>query len=144
MYSIEYDTYSRFMKHFPSLFKYVVSGGSSACVNLGILYLLTEYAHVHYLQSAIVSFIIAFFISFLLQKFWTFKDMRKEVIHRQMILFLGLSLTNLLINTSLIYVLVEYTHLWYVAAAVLSGALLAISNFFIYKHVIFSMETIEE
>ena len=77
-----------------------------------------------------------------LQKFWTFKDMRKEVIRQQMILFLILSLINLLINTLLIYVFVEYMHLWYVAAAVVSGVLLAISNFFTYKHVIFTTESI--
>ena len=128
------------MKHFHSLFKYLVSGGSSACANLGILYLLTEYAHVHYLQSAVLSFTVAFFISFLLQKFWTFQDMRKEVIHQQMIWYLCLSLINLLVNTLLIYILVEYAHLWYLAAAVVSGALLAVSNFFIYKHVIFTTE----
>ena len=142
MYSIEYGTYSGLMKHFHSLFKYVVSGGSSACANLVVLYLLTEYAHVHYLQSAVLSFFVAFFISFLLQKFWTFQDMRKEVIHQQMMWYLGLSLINLLINTLLIYSLVEYMHLWYVAAAVVSGALLAISNFFIYKHVIFTTEPV--
>lgn len=140
MYSIEYGTYSGLMKHLHHLFKYVVSGGSSACVNLGMLYLLTEYAHLHYLQSAILAFIAAVFISFLLQKFWTFQDMRKEIIHWQMMWFLILSLTNLIINTLLIYSLVEYLHLWYLAAAVASGALLAISNFFIYKHVIFATE----
>jgi putative flippase GtrA len=130
------------MKRFYLLSKYVVSGGSSACINIGTLYLLTEYAHIHYLQSAVISFIIAFFISFLLQKFWTFQDMRKEIVHRQMMWYLGLSLTNLLINTLLIYSLVEYLHLWYLAAAVVSGALLAISNFFIYKHVIFTTEPV--
>ena len=130
------------MKRFHSIFKFVVSGGLSACVNLGMLYLLTEYAHMYYLQSAVLSFVVAFFISFLLQKFWTFKDMRKEVIRQQMILFLILSLINLLINTLLIYVFVEYMHLWYVAAAVVSGVLLAISNFFTYKHVIFTTESI--
>lgn len=128
----------RFMKRLHLLSKYVVSGGSSAGVNLGTLYLLTEYAHVYYLQSAVLAFVIAFLISFILQKFWTFRDMRKEVLHWQMLWFLGLSLANLLVNTSLIYILVEYLRLWYVAAAVVSGALLAVSNFFIYKHVIFT------
>lgn len=142
MYSIAYGTYHRFMKRFHPLVKYVVSGGSSACVNLGMLYLLTEYAQVHYLQSAVFAFIVAFFISFLLQKFWTFQDMRKDVIHRQMIWFLVLSLLNLLVNTLLIYSLVEYMHLWYLAAAVMSGALLAVSNFLIYKHVIFATEPV--
>ncbi len=130
------------MQRFHRPFKYVVSGGSSAFVNLGTLYLLTEYAHIHYLQSAVLAFLLAFFISFILQKFWTFQDMRKEVIHRQMMWYLGLSLLNLLVNTALIYVFVEYAHFWYLAAAVVSGALLAVSNFFIYKHVIFVTEPV--
>jgi putative flippase GtrA len=128
------------MKHFHALFKYVVSGGSSAVVNVGVLYLLTEYAHIHYLVSAVISFVFGFFISFLLQKFWTFQDRRKEGMHRQMAWYLLLSLANLFLNTTLIYLFVEYAHFWYVAAAVVTGALLAISNFFIYKHVIFAID----
>ena len=57
-----------------------------------------------------------------------------------MIGYLGLALINLLINTLLIYTLVEYVHLWYVGAAAVSTALLAVNNFFIYKHVIFTAE----
>lgn len=128
------------MKRIHALFRYLVSGGSAAAINIGTLYVLTEYAHVFYLLSAVLSFSIAFFVSFLLQKFWTFGDRRKEVLHWQVILFLGVALVNLLVNTLLIYSLVEYMHLWYVAAAVVSGALLAVSNFFIYKHVIFTTE----
>lgn len=126
---------------FHALFKYVVSGGSSACANLAVLYLLTEYAHVHYLLSAILAFILSFLISFLLQKFWTFKDLSKEGLHWQMIWYFVLSLVNLVLNTLLIYFFVEYVHLWYVMAAIIAGGLLAISNFFVYKHVIFSIQT---
>jgi len=128
------------MQRFHALFKYLVSGGTAACVNIGTLYLFTEYAHVHYLQSAALSFSMAFLVSFLLQKFWTFQDNRRDVIRRQMTWYLGLSLTDLFVNTILIYSLVEYLRLWYVASAVMSGALLAISNFFVYKHVIFTTE----
>lgn len=125
------------MRRFHSLFKYVVSGGSAACVNLGTLYVLTEYGRLHYLQSAMLSFTAAFFVSFLLQKFWTFRNMNREMMHWQMAGFLGVSLVNLFLNTLLIYVLVEYLQLWYVASAIVSGALLAIGSFFIYKYVIF-------
>jgi putative flippase GtrA len=128
------------MKHVHALFKYVVSGGSSAVMNVGTLYALTEYAHIHYLVSAVIAFFVAFFMSFLLQKFWTFKDVGTEGMHRQMMWYLLLSLANLGINILLIYSLVEFVHLWYVAAAITSGALLAISNYFIYKHVIFATD----
>ena len=128
------------MQRFHALFKFLVSGGSAAAVNIGTLYILTEYAHIHYLQSAVLSFSAAFFLGFFLQKFWTFKDTRKDAIHWQMIVYLGLALINLLVNTSLIYILVEYMHLWYVGAAMVSTALLAVNNFFIYKQVIFTAE----
>lgn len=127
---------SLFKKYF-GLFKYVVSGGSAACVNLGVLYLLTEYGKLHYLQSAVISFICAFFVSFLLQKFWTFRDARKEVIHWQMMGFLGSSLVNLFLNTTIIFILVEYFHVWYLIAAFIAGILLAVASFFVYRHVIF-------
>ncbi|MFZ2500428.1 MAG: GtrA family protein [Minisyncoccia bacterium] len=125
------------LKIYYRLFKYLVSGGSAAVVNLGTLYVLTEFAHFHYLLSATLSFAAAFFVSFLLQKFWTFKNTQKEMMHWQMVGFLGVSLINLLLNTLLIYVFVEYFHVWYFAAAIVSGGLLAVSSFFVYKHIIF-------
>lgn len=132
--------YAIYIEHFHSLFKYVTSGGTSALVNIGTLYLLTEYGQVHYLQSAVVSFILAFFVSFTLQKFWTFQNMDTKMVHWQMMWYLLLSLTNLLVNTLIIYSLVEYIRLWYVAAAIVSGAILAVTNFFVYKLVIFRKE----
>jgi putative flippase GtrA len=134
---------SRFAAGYFKLFKYIVSGGSAACVNLGVLYLLTEYAKLHYLQSAVLSFVCAFLVSFLLQKFWTFRDARKEVIHWQMIGFLGSSLVNLFLNTAIIFILVEYLHVWYLIAAFIAGTLLAVASFFVYHHLIFKESVAE-
>lgn len=117
--------------------KFVISGGSAAVVNIGLLFVLTHFGGVHYLLSSVMSFCAAFFVSFLLQKFWTFKNMQKEAMHWQMAAFLLVSLINLGINTTLMYVLVEFFRVWYLAAAVISGLLLAIVSFFIYKYIIF-------
>lgn len=119
------------------LFKYLVSGGSAAAVSLGTLYLLTEYAHFHYLLSAILAFIVAFFVSFLLQKFWTFQNKGREDMHVQLAAFLLVSLGNLALNTLLIYTFVEVFHLWYLLAAFISGGFIAVESFFIYRYVIF-------
>lgn len=126
------------MKHIRPLAKYVVSGGSAAVVNLGLLYILTEYAHLYYLLSAVCSFLAAFFISFLLQKFWTFADKQTTNMHWQMASFFAVSLCNLLLNTALLYVLVDFFHIWYIAAEVCAGIFLAAITFFVYRHVIFS------
>jgi putative flippase GtrA len=127
----------RAIKKHSGIIKYIISGGTATCVNLGVLYALTEYAGVHYLQSAIISFICAFFFSFLLQKFWTFNNRRKDILHWQMAGFLAVALVNLSINTLLIYLLVEYAHVWYLLSAILAGGLIALSSFFIYRHLIF-------
>jgi putative flippase GtrA len=47
------------------------------------------------------------------------------------------SLANLGLNTLIIYVLVEYLHIWYLFSAVMAGALIAFGSFFIYRHLIF-------
>jgi putative flippase GtrA len=54
--------------------KYVVSGGSAAIVDIVALYVFTDLFGIWYILSAILAFISAFFVSFLLQKYWTFKD----------------------------------------------------------------------
>ena len=119
--------------------KYVVSGGTAAFVNIGSLYLLTEYGHIYYLASAVLAFVLSFMVSFLLQKFWTFQDRARTGMHKQIFWYFIISLGNLTCNTLLIYVLVAYAHLWYIAAAFFAGLLIAFASFFIYRHFIFKV-----
>jgi len=133
-----------FIAKYFKLFKYIVSGGSAAVVNLAILYVLTEYAHIHYLESAVLSFLCAFLVSFLLQKFWTFGNKARERMHWQMASYLAVSLANLGLNTLIIYILVEYLHIWYLFSAVIAGALIAFGSFFIYRHLIFKEYPVQD
>ena len=126
------------LKRYVGIIKYIISGGLAAVVNLATLAALTEYAHLHYLTSAVLSFVVAFFVSFLLQKFWTFQNTERGDMHLQMIAYLTVSVVNLGINTLLIYLLVEVAHLWYLLAALVAGAIIALWSFFIYRRVIFA------
>lgn len=129
-----------FTKYFKYI-KYVISGGTAAVVNIGSLYLLTEYGHIHYLVSASIAFVFGFTVSFILQKFWTFQNKGRSNMHWQLTLYFIVALGNLAFNTLLLYVLVEFLHIWYIAAAVFSGLFIAFVTFFIYRHFIFT-ETI--
>ncbi len=119
------------------LFKYIISGGSAAVVNLGLLYVFTDLLHIWYLLSAILSFLIAFGISFGLQKFWTFQDMSREGMHKQASIYMLVALINLGFNTLIIYLLVDKLHLWYMLAALIAGGLIALWSFFVYRKFIF-------
>ncbi len=118
--------------------KYIISGGTAAGVDLVLLYALTDIFGLWYLLSAILAFIAAFFISFYLQKFWTFSDNSREKILKQMILYFMVGLINLCINTLGMYILVDKLEVMYVLAQIIMGALIAISSFLIYKFIIFS------
>lgn len=118
--------------------RYIIAGGTAAAVNLSILFVLTEYVGLWYLFSAVIAVASAWIVSFTLQKFWTFKDRSMDRLHIQAPLHLTVSLANIVVNTGLLYIFVEYIHMWYLAGQVLSGALLAIVDYFIYKHYIFA------
>lgn len=118
--------------------RYFISGGSSFGTNIIVLYLLTEYLKVYYLVSAVLSFLIAFVVSFFMMKHWTFQDVSTDGVHKQMSAYLGVALMNLLLNTALVYLFVEYMGIWYIFSQVAASLIIAVSSFFIYKYLIFA------
>ncbi|MCK4554487.1 glycosyltransferase, partial [Candidatus Parcubacteria bacterium] len=115
---------------------------------LALLYALIDIFKVHYLLSASIAFLTAFFISFYLQKFWTFRDNSREKIYKQISLYFAVGATNLCINAAGMYVLVEHVlpeliiarafNATYVAAQIIMGIFIAVASFLIYRFVIFS------
>ena len=127
----------RFFFTYRRVVKYLASGGMAALVDLALLFALTEWVRLYYILSAALAFIIAFMVSFTLQKFWTFGDHDTEEIGRQAFLYFTVSFANLIINTALMYIFVEYVHLFYMLSQIIAGLLIAISSFFIYRRFIF-------
>jgi len=119
----------RLTKHL--LVRYVISGGISAVVDLTLLYLFDIY--MHYLVAAA----LALFVSFTLQKFWTFKDHSTDGIHKQTVIYLGTSLFGLSLNTLLMYIFVDYIHVGVISSQVFAGGLVACCTFFISRDFVF-------
>ena len=117
--------------------RFIVAGGSAATGNFALLYTLTEYFHIWYLASSLVAVVAGFITSFILQKFWTFKNKRLDRVHIQAMLHASLSIVNIILNTVLLYTLVEYVHLWYIAAQFFISGGLAFGNYFVYRLHIF-------
>lgn len=119
------------------LIRFIVSGGIATGVNLGCIFILTHYAGLWYLYSSVIAFGLAFGISFALQKLWTFQDRSSEHVHTQAMLFLGIILLGLGLNTAILYALVEFIGIHYLAGQLISGCFIAVFNFFSYKHIVF-------
>lgn len=126
------------MRRYAQILKYLISGGTAAAVNIGSLYIFTDFFKWWYLFSTVVSFILAFFVSFLLQKFWTFQDKETDGVHKQLSMYFVVGLINLALNTALMYFCVDILHVWYILSQFIVTGLIAILSFFVYKHFIFA------
>ncbi|MEK7169916.1 MAG: GtrA family protein [Patescibacteria group bacterium] len=126
-----------YIRRYQRFFRYLVAGGTAAMVDLGLLYIFTDFFLIHYLWSAIWAFIVSFFVSFLLQKFWTFQNTETDRMHVQMTVYFLVAVANLALNTLLMYLFVDYFHIWYVLAQVLASGLIACESFFISRHIVF-------
>ncbi len=123
------------------LLKYLVSGGIAAATNIGTLYLFVSVLHFWYITASGISFIVTFVVSFTLQKFWTFNDQNLEVLKKQIGLSFVIAIVNLLLNILYMYGLVEYVHLHYLYAQVLTTAIIAIGSFAAYQYLVFKPGT---
>lgn len=123
--------------HF-QIVRYLFAGGIAVAVNLSLLYSLTEFLHIYYLISAVMAFCVAFVCSFALQKFWTFRDHSTEGTHSQVIKYLFLQVANITLNTTFLFLLVEYAHIWYIFSQMIVSLVLAVATFYISRRYIFA------
>jgi len=128
------DFVTYFTKHV--LVRYIISGGTAALTDLVLLYILNTVLGVHYLVASVLAFLGAFFVSFTLHKFWTFKSHEQET-HKQAIMYMGTSLFGLCLNTFLMYIFVEHFHIMVILSQVFVQALVACCTFFISRNFVF-------
>lgn len=119
------------------IIKFTITGFIATGVNLGLLFVLTEFLSFWYIFSSVIAYITAITISFILQKVWTFQDINTDRIKQQISSHITLSILGLIFNTIFLYVLVEYLNVWYILAQILTAFIIAITNFVAYKYIIF-------
>lgn len=122
---------------FSTLVRFGISGSVSVLINLFILYALVSWFNVWYVLAAAAAYFVGIFVSFSSQKFWTFGGEQEHTTPRQIILYLLLQTCEIAVGTVGIYVLVQYTHIWYLLAQVLLLATLSVLSFIVFRHIIF-------
>lgn len=117
------------------IIRFIVSGGTAAIVHFSLLYILTEFFGIWYLVSSGIAFLIAFLVSFAMQKYWTFRSMETGKIKRQLPQHLAIAVFNLFLNLALVFAFVEFLGLWYMLAQVITTILIAIESFFAFRYI---------
>lgn len=122
---------------FLKVVRFVISGGSAAVVHLSVLWFLTDILDLWYLISGVVAFLVAFVVSFLMQKYWTFKNRSVDKIKTQTGTYFFIAVFNLGLNTFMLYLFVEIFHVHYLLAQLVIGAVVAVWSYFAYSHFVF-------
>ncbi len=123
------------MDKLKQLMRFGFSGAFGAALNIGILFVLTRFAGLWYLISAAIAFVVSYAVSFILQKYWTFKEKSAERAPVQAGMYLAVALTNLALNTGLMYMFVEHAQVQYLIAQALSSMLIAVESYFVYRYI---------
>ncbi len=124
----------------PALFRVIrfgIAGGAAVGTNLGALWIFLTLVHLPYLAASVSAFLSGFVTSFILQKFWTFQDRATKNIHQQAFVYFCIVFINLLLNTLLVYALVDFMHVLPMVAQALAAFIIAFEGFFAYRFFVF-------
>ena len=111
--------------------RFCIAGAAGVITYYLTLYCLTEYLGVWYVVSAVIGFILNTGLNFTLQKFWTFQNKETHMVRRQIILYIVMTISFLVGNTLLLYLMVQYLHMWYIGAQMILTLVISILSFII-------------
>ena len=116
---------------------YFITGILAYVTNLGSYAFLIYVINMWYVEAAIISFLLGGIVSFILQKLWTFKNFSKTDALLQLSLYTILVILNSIINSLIIFSLVEVLSVHKLVANLISTLFILVWNFFIYKYIVF-------
>ena len=117
--------------------RFLIVGSLSVFTYYAFLWGLTEYAGVWYVASAIIAFFAYYCVNFVSQKYWTFRNLDTKALNSQLAKFTLMAIANWIINTSLLYVMVEYLHMWYIFAQAILTIVVSAIAYLCFKFWIF-------
>src|SRR3989338_1797698 len=98
-------------------------------INIFILYILTEYARIYYLISALCAFLVALSTNFIFNKIWTFGEKISEQIEKKYVNFFLVSTSALSVNLFFLYILTEFLGIYYIISGILAIGISLMINF---------------
>lgn len=114
------------------ILKFGLVGGTAFVIDYVLLYLCTEFLHIHYLISSIISFTVSVIFNYILSIKWIF-DVKKKQDVKDFVIFIILSVIGLEINSLIMYVMVEKFGVYYMFSKIVSTAVVMVYNFITRK-----------
>ncbi|HEX3027958.1 MAG TPA: GtrA family protein [Clostridia bacterium] len=115
--------------------KYLVTGVLAAVTEYGLFILLKNYVGLWYMFANIPAYFAGFWISFLLNRFWSFNS--KENFKKQLLQYFALFSINLCVQSILLYLLTGPAGIPSSISKIFVMGLIVLWNFIIFKKIIY-------
>jgi dolichol-phosphate mannosyltransferase len=128
------------------IIKFCFVGLSGVLVNLGFLYLFTEYIGLYYLTASVIAIEISILTNFILNDFWTFKlkdeiDSFTQNRFQRFFSFQCVSIIGLMINIGILYVLTDFFRIYYLISNLIGILIVFFWNYLINRHITWKLKT---
>ena len=120
--------------------RFFTVGASGLVVNYAASFLISSIIpNIWYIHATLFGIILSITSNFILNKIWTFEDRNFSPRHffKQYALFLALCALGAVIQLSLVFVFVEYSHIEYAISLLLAVVIASLSNFLLNKKITF-------
>ncbi|MEI7620332.1 MAG: GtrA family protein [Candidatus Falkowbacteria bacterium] len=135
--SRRYPRLFNYLLQHKSFVKFFMAGPVVGAVDLLVLFVMHGLLNISVIWSTSLAYIISFWASFYLQKFFTFCNHNKKHVYRQMALYLLFAFINFNINGYLMHVMVNNYNVWYILAQVIVSLSIGLESFLVYKFIVF-------
>ena len=117
--------------------RYFFVGGFAFVVDFGLLYILTEYAGLHYLLSATLSFIAGLLVNYIISCLWVFNGSKLMNRLVEFVFFAAIGVVGLALNDTLIWLFTDCIGTHYMFSKIVAAAMVYLWNFFARKYLVF-------
>ena len=114
------------------ILKFGIVGVIATIIDFAVLYILTEFIHIHYLVSSIISFTVSVIFNYILSIKWVFEVNHKQT-KKDFILFVVLSVIGLGINELIMYLMVDKLGIHYMFTKIFATGVVMVYNFITRK-----------
>ena len=127
------------------LLKFAVVGLSGVGVNMGMLYILTEYFNILYIISSIIAIEISIITNFVFNDLWTWRDREKKPFWERLVQYhISVGLTAILANWLILLILTEFFNIYYLISNLIGIAVGTLANFIVNDLWTFQKRTSKE
>ena len=106
-------------------------------MDYGALWLLADVAHVHYLLSAALAFLMGLTVNYLLSTCWVFDKSRISNVWAEFAVFALIGVVGLGLNELIIYLCTGVWGMWVMLSKIISTGIVFFWNFFARKYILF-------